>query len=172
MISKCNLINIENGNNITLNIENSFLESNVCSLNFENVLGGEIIVTKQSYIKGFPAINMTNCSDLEVTIENSYLTVYQQSEDLEENKSSVILLTGCQNINISSKDTTLNTLYKNDEDYINAICYIILIQDGTTLSSNNNISLTDCNIITTNEIKFLNLEKEPTSVINQYTTEE
>ena len=172
LISKCNLINIENGNNITLNIENSFLESNVCSLNFENVLGGEIIVTKQSYIKGFPAINMTNCSDLEVTIENSYLTVYQQSEDLEENKSSVILLTGCQNINISSKDTTLNTLYKNDEDYINAICYIILIQDGTTLSSNNNISLTDCNIITTNEIKFLNLEKEPTSVINQYTTEE
>lgn len=172
LISKCNLINIENGNNITLNIENSFLESNVCSLNFENVLGGEIIVTKQSYIKGFPAINMTNCSDLEVTIETSYLTVYQQSEDLEENKSSVILLTGCQNINISSKDTTLNTLYKNDEDYINAICYIILIQDGTTLSSNNNISLTDCNIITTNEIKFLNLEKEPTSVINQYTTEE
>ena len=82
------------------------------------------------------------------------------------------MLTGCQNINISSKDTTLNTLYKNDEDYINAICYIILIQDGTNLSSNNNISLTDCSIITTNEIKFLNLEKEPTSVINQYTTEE
>lgn len=167
-VSKNQLLYIENSSEIKLNIENSFIESDMGTLNFTNVEGGEINISNQSIINGNPAVNMINCSNLDFTITDSNLTIYSQEEIGSEVNYSIFTLTGCQNINLNILNTNLNILkLENYENY-----YVVILQDGTMNSANNNITFTNCNFNTLNQNKFLNLEKEPSSAINEVTTEE
>ena len=162
-----NILSINNSQNLSILLENSIITSDKTAILLQNVNESELLINSSSYIKGLPSINIVSCESLDTTIENSYLTAYQSLEDVENNETGCIVLEGNSLVNIQIKESEIRNQYISN-DYQNAICHLILIKDGTEPSSNNQITLTDCNIIFVgNGEKFVIYEQTPTSIINE-----
>ncbi len=160
-----NIIFIEDSYNFDINISNTILNtiSKVVVLN--EIKDCNINIFNNSYLKGLSCIDVSNSENIELKIDNSYLTSNQNQEDILENITAILFLKGCKNLNITINNSNLTTMYKDEQIYENALNYISIIKDNDINSKNNEIILKNCDIVCNLSEIYLIIENNITSFV-------